>query len=344
MTTAPKKKKNPFSIRKMWRLRYRMYAVIIMIVLLPVLFASNEGIPPKVDVIGYTTLYEYPLFDVVARNTTPIPTTEPLRDTVVDNTPTTPTSPSDPSTILVDKTGRDITEALKRAGYNLGFLSSDALVDLGFYSANDQEVEEVPDIPINRPEVLDDLVPRPSSAQFVNFLRYPKYNINVPLIYSSLEDLFELKPNCDPGTDPQGCLDFTRPRDNGPTDSPIQQKLQDGVVHIAFTPMPGETGNSYIVGHSSNYSWVPSAYNSIFKPLERRSQVGEEFIIYDRFGRELKFRVFEVLEIREEDTATAYQNYPDKRVVTLQTSILEFVPGQGYLPTKRWLTRGELIL
>jgi hypothetical protein len=79
-----------------------------------------------------------------------------------------------------------------------------------------------------------------------------------------------------------------------------------------------------------------------FKPLERRSQVGEEFVIYDRFGRELKFQVFEAFEIGEQGSDLALQNYPDKRVVTLQTSILEFIPGQGFKPTKRWLTRGEL--
>jgi hypothetical protein len=309
-----------------------------MIVLLPIMYSNNEGISPKIDVIGYETLSSNFLFDIIVKNSKPLEATGSL--------PSSRPLPStgNASTILVDKTGRDITEALRREGYNLGFISSDAFVDLGFYNAGDQETIEVPDTPINRPQTLDDLVPRPASAQYTNFLRYPKYNINVPIIYSSLEDLFNLKPNCNPNTDPQGCLDFASPRDNGPADSPIQTKLQDGVVHIAFTPMPGETGNSYIVGHSSNYSWVPSAYNEVFKPLERRSQVGEEFVIYDRFGRELKFKVFEVAEIGENDTSKAYENFPGKRVVTLQTSILEFVPGQGFRPTKRWLTRGELVV
>ena len=333
------KSKKLFSVRSLWRLRYRMYAIVIMIVLLPIMFASNEGLPPKIDVIGYETVSSNVLYDVIVRNTPGIPESEPLRDPdfVAGNG-----GGNTGSSVLIDKTGRDITEALRRAGYNLGFISSDAFVDLGFYDPENQEKILVPEV--ERPLTLDDLVARPASPQYVNFLRYPQYNINVPLIYSSLEDLFNVRPNCDRGTDPQGCLDFSSPRDNGPTDSPIQRKLQDGVVHIAFTPMPGETGNSYIVGHSSNYSWVPSAYNSVFKPLERKSQPGEEFIIYDRFGRELRFRVFETLEILESDTATAYQNYPDKRVVTLQTSILEFVPGRGFMPTKRWLTRGELIV
>src|SRR5581483_11348610 len=33
----------------------------------------------------------------------------------------------------------------------------------------------------------------------------------------------------------------------------IQVELQRGVVHLAETSLPGQVGNAYIVGHSSNY-------------------------------------------------------------------------------------------
>jgi hypothetical protein len=75
--TPPKSRKNKktiapiFSIRSIWRLRYRMYAVIIMVVLLPIMFANNEGLAPKIDVIGYTTVSSNPLFDIIVPNTTP---------------------------------------------------------------------------------------------------------------------------------------------------------------------------------------------------------------------------------------------------------------------------------
>lgn len=309
-----------------------------MVVMVPILFASSEGIKPRVDAIGYQVVHRNFLFDVIAKNTNVIPDTGSLPSNKIE------TKQDRKGTIVIDKTGKDITEALKAQGYNAGFISSNAFVDLGFYEPDKQIKEEIPVDTAPKQVTLDDLVARPTSPQFVNFLRYPKYNINTPIIYSSLEDLFNLKPNCNPATDPQGCLDFGSPRDNGPANSPVQLKLRDGVVHIAFTPMPGEIGNSYIVGHSSNFSWVPSAYNEVFKPIERKSQPGETFIIYDRFGRELNFKVFEVLEISESDTATAYINFENRRVVTLQTSILEFVPGRGFLPTKRWITRGELVV
>ena len=120
--------------------------------------------------------------------------------------------------------------------------------------------------------------------------------------------------------------------------------MVDGIVHIAFTADPGDIGNSYIVGHSSNFSSVKSDYNTIFKPIESVSKPGEEFILWDDCGRELKFKVFETLRIEEGDVNEAYKIYPDKRVVTLQTSILTFVPGKGLTPTHRWLTRGELVM
>jgi hypothetical protein len=57
----------------------------------------------------------------------------------------------------------------------------------------------------------------------------------------------------------------------------------------------------------------------------------------------MKFKVFEAITIRAEDTEIAYKSFGDRRVVTLQGSVLEIV--NGFLqPTKRWLTRGELVL
>ena len=43
--------------------------------------------------------------------------------------------------------------------------------------------------------------------------------------------------------------------------------LTYGVVHYPDTPMPGQRGNTYIAGHSSNYAWSEGAYNYIFKNL-----------------------------------------------------------------------------
>lgn len=49
----------------------------------------------------------------------------------------------------------------------------------------------------------------------------------------------------------------------------ILDKLTQGVVHYKGTKHPGEGGNSFIVGHSSNYFWINSDYNSVFALLDK---------------------------------------------------------------------------
>ena len=48
----------------------------------------------------------------------------------------------------------------------------------------------------------------------------------------------------------------------------IQKDLEKGVVHYPGTALPGERGNAYIAGHSSNYVWSKGAYNYVFKNLD----------------------------------------------------------------------------
>jgi hypothetical protein len=193
---------------------------------------------------------------------------------------------------------------------------------------------------------LADVLKVPENPENKNLLVYPQYGITVPIKYAGLKDLFETAEQGELLKDTEGKyvpIVENVARD-GPLGVPIQKLLIGGIVHVGFTALPGEIGNSYIVGHSSNFSSVPSDYNYIFQPLERKSQIGEEFTIYDRDGRKMLFRVFETAEVLEADTETAFKTYGDKRVVTLQCSILEWVPGQGLQPTKRWLTRGELVI
>jgi hypothetical protein len=159
-----------------------------------------------------------------------------------------------------------------------------------------------------------------------NLLYYPKYGISANIVYSTRDDVY----NAD-GT----------PKNTGARNSSFQQKLKRGILHLYSTPLPGEIGNSYIVGHSSDYCPC-TKYSRIFKPLEKRSQVGEIFYIYDHHGNKMTFRVFEAFELRNVDSPEAmqeaYKSFGNKRVVTLQTSI--FVNANQI---DRWLTRGEMI-
>lgn len=49
----------------------------------------------------------------------------------------------------------------------------------------------------------------------------------------------------------------------------ILENLKDGVAHYKDTSRPGEGGNIFIVGHSSNYFWIQSDYNNIFALLDK---------------------------------------------------------------------------
>ena len=330
--------------RSFWQLRYRFYGIMVVLILLPILYSSGANIPQNIDVFGYTVESSTFIADKIKK----IPLkTDKKTDKKVENTDFTPKFADLQSKItateLIDLTGPKITNELKNANYNLGNLTADMLIDLGYKDENLQ-TEKVPKSDVKKEVMLDDLVKKPENPQRVSFLRYPRFNVNAPIIYSTFEDLFELKVNCDPNKDELRCLNFQKPRDTSEITSPVQIKLRDGPVHMALSPPPGEIGNSYIVGHSSNFSWIKSNYNKVFAPLEKASKVGDEFTIYDKDGRELRFRVFEVKQILEADTKTAYENFgSERRIVTIQTSILTQTTS-GILPTHRWLTRGELIL
>jgi hypothetical protein len=330
--------------KKMWNLRYRIYALLVIIILSPLSFyASDKNIPENVTSLSY---------DIVEENIW-ASRLERREDQVADASSTEPEAGryelKDGELIIYDKEGMVITEQLKRINIDAGFISSQPFVDIGSPIVISKEQEAKVNMEIKEKEELqkaeqavkdnslDSILPpsNENAAALKNVLVYDKYKIRVPIIYTVFEDLFEKKSD--------GSFDFSKPLNTDSTDSSVQKKLEQGIVHLAYTPQPGEIGNSYIIGHSSNYAWIDSPYNKVFAPINQKSQVGETFIIYDRHGRELKFKVFEVLKIRDKETVIAYKNFPNRRVVTLQTSILGTRKGR-IEATHRWLTRGELIL
>lgn len=49
----------------------------------------------------------------------------------------------------------------------------------------------------------------------------------------------------------------------------VKDGLVNGVIHIDGTALPGETGNVFITGHSSNYPWAKGNYNNIFALINK---------------------------------------------------------------------------
>lgn len=50
-------------------------------------------------------------------------------------------------------------------------------------------------------------------------------------------------------------------------DGSFTEELKQGVVHYPTTPWPDELGTTMIFGHTSNFFWVKSAYNTVFSKI-----------------------------------------------------------------------------
>ena len=83
------------------------------------------------------------------------------------------------------------------------------------------------------------------------------------------------------------------------------------------TAEPGDKGNVFIFGHSSNYPWVKSDYNSIFALLDEL-QNGDEIIIY-YFQKKYVYKVTDRAIVKPGDVKTLESRNPDKKELSLMT-------------------------
>ncbi len=83
------------------------------------------------------------------------------------------------------------------------------------------------------------------------------------------------------------------------TEEVLQKDLDNGVIHYPGMAMPGQRGNVYIAGHSSNYIWSKGAYNNIFRNLNDLI-AGDEIIIKTKQqnGKEITYKY--VVTLKEE--------------------------------------------
>ena len=58
----------------------------------------------------------------------------------------------------------------------------------------------------------------------------------------------------------------------------IHSALGTGVVHFPGTAEPGQKGNAFLTGHSSNVLWEQSAYNTVFALLPKIN-IGDEILV-----------------------------------------------------------------
>ena len=62
----------------------------------------------------------------------------------------------------------------------------------------------------------------------------------------------------------------------------FMEELKKGVVRYPGTARPGEVGNAFVFGHSSNYPWIKSEYNDIFALLDNLATGDEIIVFYDQ--------------------------------------------------------------
>ncbi|EKE29434.1 MAG: hypothetical protein ACD_2C00175G0002 [uncultured bacterium (gcode 4)] len=108
-------------------------------------------------------------------------------------------------------------------------------------------------VPLNSNVNLSvDIVP------YENRLIIPKIWKNIPLV-----DVDSRRWN----------LDFTN------LENIFMNELEKWVLRYPWTAKPGETGNAFIFGHSSNYPWLKWDYNDVFAMLDQLN-FWDEIIVY----------------------------------------------------------------
>ena len=96
----------------------------------------------------------------------------------------------------------------------------------------------------------------------------------------------------------------------------FMKELEKGVVHYPGTALPGDKGNAFIFGHSSNYPWAQGSYNNVFALIDNLNG-GDEIIVYYH-QKKFTYIVREKKVIKPGDI-TSLDRDPNARELTLMT-------------------------
>lgn len=116
----------------------------------------------------------------------------------------------------------------------------------------------------------------------------------------------------------------------------FQLGLQQGVVQYPGTALPGQLGNMYIFGHSSDYRWSKGSYKTVFAKLPN-IKIGSEIIITDGSGKAYKYKAISTVIALPTETKYLSQYKYERRLLTVQTS---YPVGTAL---KRFLVQAELV-
>jgi LPXTG-site transpeptidase (sortase) family protein len=83
--------------------------------------------------------------------------------------------------------------------------------------------------------------------------------------------------------------------------------------------MPGELGNAFYFGHSSDFPNKPGNYKTVFALLPR-IELDDEIMVSDEKGRVYTYKAIEKKIVKPTQTEILAQGNRTKRLLTLQTS------------------------
>ncbi len=203
-----------------------------------------------------------------------------------------------------------VTQSKKHKGIIYKLFWIVLLVAIGFALVNYQYLATWVEYYIFKPQIYTSTDSNQKSTLYEkadpNFLNVPSLEIKAPILYAESK-----------------------------TEKEFQKLLQDGVVHYPGTAMPGEIGNVYIFGHSSDYIWSKGGYKTVFALLPK-IEIGEKIKISDKDGEVFTYVVTEKFVAEKTDLKLLSQETGGKKILTLQTS---YPIGTAL---RRYIVRGEL--
>lgn len=99
----------------------------------------------------------------------------------------------------------------------------------------------------------------------------------------------------------------------------LQIGLTKGVVHYPGTAQPGEYGNAFYFGHSSDFPTKPGNYKTIFALLPE-IKLGDIIDITNQSGRLFRYQVIDKQIVSSSQTEFLSQSDQSDKILTLQTS------------------------
>lgn len=98
-------------------------------------------------------------------------------------------------------------------------------------------------------------------------------------------------------------------------ESETDQKLEEGSIHLAGTALPGQQGNVFVTGHSSNYIWAPGSFKDVFSLLDKL--VVGDFAYVGYQGKTFIYQIEEIKVVKPTDLSVLNQG--GKSRLTLMT-------------------------